>query len=123
MEFPELKFNIKGKCKVLVDDTLESVFKNLISNSIKHGNATKIDIKISLEKNICTIKFSDNGAGIPDKIKKRIFDEGFYYGKAGHTGIGLHIVKKTIERYGGSISVENNKLIGAVFVIKLRTAF
>ncbi|MCD4818390.1 MAG: tetratricopeptide repeat-containing sensor histidine kinase [Candidatus Cloacimonetes bacterium] len=121
-EFSEIKFNIEGNGRVLVDDALKSVFTNLITNSIKHGNSTKIDIKISSNNNLCKIKFMDNGTGIPDKIKDKIFKEGFYFGKSGHTGIGLHIVRKTIERYGGSISVEDNKPTGAVFVISLRKA-
>ena len=77
-------------------------------------------MKISSEDNKCEIKFKDNGTGIPDKIKDKIFDEGFSNGKAGHTGIGLHIVRKTIEHYGGSISVENIKPNGAVFTVTLK---
>lgn len=68
----------------------------------------------------CNIKYSDNGTGIPDKVKPKIFDEGFYYGKTGHTGVGLHIVKINVERYGGHISVEDNRPKGAVFVISFR---
>ena len=122
IEYPNINFNINGKCSIFADDALDSVFTNLISNSIRHGNSTKIDIKISTEKNICEIKFIDNGTGIPDKIKNKIFNEGFIYGKAGHTGIGLHIVRKTIESYGGTISVEDNSPNGTVFIIRLRQA-
>jgi len=118
-EFPGIYINIEGTCKVLGDDALNSVFTNLVSNSINHGKATQIDIKISSNKQ-CKIMFSDNGIGIPDKIKGKIFAEGFHYGKTGHTGIGLHIVKKTIKRYGGSISVEDNKPNGTNFIINLR---
>ena len=121
-EFPKIKFNIQGNCKVFADNALDSVFTNLITNSIKHGSSTKIDIKISLEDNMCKINFIDNGMGIPDKIKGKIFDEGFFHGKAGHTGIGLHIIKQTIERYGGSISIEDNKPRGAIFIIYLKKA-
>lgn len=120
--FPKIKFNIQGNCKVFADNALDSVFTNLITNSIKHGSSTKIDVKISLEDNMCKINFIDNGTGIPDKIKGKIFDEGFFHGKAGHTGIGLHIIKQTIERYGGSISIEDNKPSGAVFIINLKKA-
>ncbi|MCK5050936.1 MAG: PAS domain S-box protein [Candidatus Cloacimonetes bacterium] len=122
VEFPKIEFNIHGKCKVFADNALGSVFTNLISNSIKHGNSTKIDIKISSENNICKIKFMDNGTGISDKIKDKIFDEGFFHGQTGNTGIGLHIVRKTIERYRGSISVEENEPNGAVFIINLKMA-
>jgi len=69
---------------------------------------------------MCRIKFADNGIGIPDKIKNKIFDEGFFFGKTGNTGIGLHIVRKTIEQLGGTVSVEDNQPEGAIFNIYLR---
>ena len=122
VEFTSIKFNIEGKCKVFADEALSSIFTNLIINSIKHGNASQIDIKISSHENMCKIMFMDNGMGIPDKIKFKIFQEGFFYGKSGNTGIGLHIVKKTVERYGGYIYAEDNKPKGTVFVISLRQA-
>jgi len=119
-EYPEIKFKIEGTGRVFADDTLYSVFNNLISNSINHGKASQIDITISSENDTCKIKLMDNGAGIPDSIKEKIFEEGFYSGSAGHTGIGLYIVKKTIENYDGFISVEDNIPNGAVFVLSLR---
>ena len=70
---------------------------------------------------MCRVKFIDNGTGIPFEIKDKIFDEGFHYCKSGHTGIGLHIVKENIERYGGKFSVEDNQPNGTVFVINLKT--
>ncbi|MBT5421249.1 MAG: HAMP domain-containing histidine kinase, partial [Candidatus Cloacimonetes bacterium] len=99
---------------------ISPVFTNLITNSIKHGKAKNINIEVTSKNDMCEIRFIDDGVGIPDKIKFKIFQEGFYYGKTGHTGIGLHIVKKTIDRYGGYIYAENNKPKGAVFVIGLK---
>jgi two-component system sensor kinase len=68
----------------------------------------------------CEIRIADNGKGIPDEIKDDIFEEGFSYGDSGGSGLGLYIVKKTIERYDGSVRVENNKPSGSVFVIHLK---
>ncbi len=122
INYPNIKFDIKGKCKVFADDALDSVFTNLIQNSIIHGNSSKINIIISSHKDLCKIKFIDDGKGIPDEIKDKIFDEGFVYGKHGHTGIGLYIAKQTVENYGGKIYVDDDKSKGAVFVIDLRKA-
>ncbi len=119
-EFPNIVFSISGEGLVFADTTLYSVFKNLTINSISHGNSSIIDIEILSDREFCKIKFADNGSGIPDEIKEKIFDEGFHYGESGHTGIGLHIVKQTIERYGGSVIVENNIPLGLTFVIKLK---
>jgi len=119
-EYPGVKINIEGNGYVLADEALNSVFNNLISNSIKHGNSSQINIKILEKKEICLIELKDNGNGIPDKIKDNIFEEGFKYGEKGNTGIGLHIVKTAIERYGGTITVDDNKPQGANFTIKLK---
>ena len=118
--FPHIKFSLTGEGRVYADDALNSVFSNLVSNSVKHGNSTRIDIEISEEDDMCRIKFADNGIGIPDKIKNKIYDEGFFFGKTGNTGIGLHIVRKTIEQFGGTVSVEDNQPEGAIFNIYLR---
>ncbi|MEA2104954.1 MAG: tetratricopeptide repeat-containing sensor histidine kinase [Candidatus Cloacimonadota bacterium] len=117
--FPKIEINVAGSSIVFADHALSSVFTNLISNAIIHGEATKIDIIISSKDNFCEIRFKDNGNGIPDEIKDKIFEEGFFHGKKGHTGIGLHIVKQTIEDYGGFIYIEDNHPKGVIFVISL----
>jgi len=118
--YSNINFTVKGKCLIFADEAISPVFTNLITNSIKHGKAKNINIEVTSKNDMCEIRFIDDGVGIPDKIKFKIFQEGFYYGKTGHTGIGLHIVKKTIDRYGGYIYAENNKPKGAVFVIGLK---
>ncbi|WP_342304553.1 HAMP domain-containing sensor histidine kinase [Methanolobus sp. ZRKC5] len=116
------KFNVTGNCLVMADNALASVFDNIVSNALVHGNASKVDIEILNQNGICEILIADNGIGIPDAVKSRVFDEGYKYGKTGNTGFGLYIAKKTVERYGGSIRVEDNKLSGAKFVIELDAA-
>jgi signal transduction histidine kinase len=120
--YPKLEFKIEGKGRVYADNALFSVFTNLITNSINHGNSTQVNIKIHIDNNNCSIVYSDNGSGIKDSIKNKIFNEGFFHGETGNTGIGLFIVKQTIENYGGSITVEDNQPSGAKFVITLRRA-
>ncbi|MFC1617702.1 ATP-binding protein [Patescibacteria group bacterium] len=118
---PEYKIPIKvsGSAQVLADEALLSVFENLINNAIRHGETKKIAITISPISRGYQIEVADFGKGIPDKIKKNLFQEGYIYGSKGHTGLGLYIVKKTIERYGGNISIKDNKPSGAIFVIQL----
>jgi len=116
----EIEINISGTGSVYADNAIYSVFENLINNSINHGKATKVDIEIISHDSLCNIKVKDNGSGIPDEIKDKIFDEGFFHGNTGHTGIGLHIVKHTINEYGGNIFIEDNEPSGAVFIIDLK---
>ena len=115
----DVRFNVSGDCRIMADEAFYSVIDNIVRNAIVHGGTDRIDITISGE-NGCEIRIADFGKGIPDEIKERVFDEQFVYGETGGTGLGLYIVKKTVERYGGSIRVEDNKPKGTVFVIKLK---
>jgi len=96
--------------------SLESIFINLITNSIK--SLKRVDrrrvIKIDISKTATTLKirFTDNGRGIKDDNYKRIFRPFFTtYNKATEkgTGMGLTIVREIIEDdYGGTISLESS---------------
>jgi len=69
---------------------------------------------------MCEVRIADNGTGIPDEIKEKVFEEGFMHGDTGHTGIGLHIVQKAMESYGGYTWAENNEPKGTVIVLRFR---
>jgi PAS domain S-box-containing protein len=112
------EINIKGDGIVEANEALASVFDNLISNSIRHGNASRVDVTIEERGDYYEIRIADNGKGIPDEIKDLIFDEGFSYGDAKGSGLGLYISKRIIEAYNGTIDVRNES--GAVFIIKLK---
>jgi len=124
LEKYNIKFKVEGECTVYGDVALNSVIDNIISNAIKHGKADTIEISMTeCEKgNLCEIRIADNGTGIPEKIKDKIFTEQFAYGDNRGSGLGLYIASKTIERYGGSIWAEDNFPNGAVFVLKLKMA-
>lgn len=111
-----IDYTIEGDCTVIADDVFMSVIDNLVRNSIKHGKASKLNIKISKGEQGCVIEFSDNGVGVPGEIKDKIFDEGF---TTSGTGLGLYISRKTLERYGGSIEL-TDKVDGATFKIYLK---
>jgi len=96
------------------------VFENIMRNAVIHGKTERIDVDISSNNSECEIRIADYGKGIPDDIKGNIFEEGLSFGDSRGSGLGLYIVKKTIERYGGSIMVEDNKPKGTIFTIKLK---
>lgn len=111
--------NIEGNALIMADSAFPSTIENIVRNAQIHGKADNVQIIIEDNKANCIINIKDNGVGIPEKIKTQIFDEGFKYGDSGNTGLGLYIVKKTIERYQGTIYVKDNEPKGATFVIEL----
>ncbi len=119
-DFSGFEINICGSSRILADEMIYSIFENLINNARTHGEADKIDLDIEKKEGICIITVADNGRGIPDEIKDKIFEEGFKYGDKGNTGIGLHIVKTALDRYGGKIEVSDNVPQGAVFKLSFK---
>ena len=70
---------------------------------------------------MCEVRIADNGSGIVNDIKEAIFEEGFVDGETGHTGLGLHIVKKAMEKYGGYVYAQDNQPRGTAFVLMFRS--
>ncbi len=118
--YSSIEFTIEGKGQVLADEALASIIDNIIRNAINHGKTDRIDITIDTQKNFCEVRIADYGVGIPDEMKEQVFKKGFQHGETGHTGLGLHIVKKAIESYGGSVHIEDNIPKGTIFVLRLR---
>lgn len=101
--------------KEKIYQTILNLLKNAIeSRSKKNG---EISIKTSLVGNCCQIEIHDNGAGISEENLERIFEPYFSTKKEG-SGLGLVMVKETIEDHGGSIRVESGKK-GTIFTLYL----
>ena len=117
-----IKFKVEGDSYIIADEMFDSVIDNIVRNAVEHGRASEIQIIVKELKHEVELKIADNGVGIPNEIKKSIFEEGFKFGQRGHTGLGLFIVKNAIRSYGGTITVEDNIPSGAVFILRLQKA-
>ena len=110
---------IKGARPLLIQ-----LFRNLIGNSIKYRSEAnpRIEISSRIDDPMCTIRFQDNGIGIPDEYRHQVF-ELFkrLHRREQHsgTGIGLAICKRVVDRHGGSIEVEPSEQSGTCFVVQL----
>lgn len=102
------------------------VISNLITNAIKFSQAKgTIWIKAEDFGNEVKISVKDNGIGVPDNLKEKIFNmftEAKRPGTAGEKsfGLGLSICRQIIESHGGKIWMENNPDGGAIFFISLK---
>lgn len=104
---------------IMADSTqMTQLFQNLIGNAIKYRReeALRIDINTEKKDDEWVFSISDNGLGISDEDRSRIF-EIFYRapGKKSGTGIGLATCKRIVERHGGRIWVESTSGKGSIF--------
>jgi signal transduction histidine kinase len=96
------------------------VFQNLISNAVdalpdKDG-VVEIHVKIIEPDSIC-ITVSDNGCGIPEKIRTTLWEPFVTAGKKSGTGLGTSIVKSIVEGHGGTIDFTTETDKGTTFTI------
>lgn len=117
----KLDFSKAGKLKYS-KSYLESVFLNLLTNSIKYASKDRdlqITVSTQLENNKIKLTYTDNGLGFDiNKVKDKIF--GLYQRFHAHTdskGIGLYLVYSQIVALGGTISVESEVNLGTTFTI------
>ena len=104
---------------------LESIFLNLMTNSIKYRSTTtqlKITISSKIENDELIISFKDNGIGIDlEKNKDKIF--GLYQRFHNHPdskGLGLYLVKSQVESMGGTITVDSKVGKGTTFTLNFK---
>jgi two-component system sensor histidine kinase HupT/HoxJ len=104
---------------------LLQVMMNLMENAYDAAvavNATDPQLDITLERSVthATLRFADNGPGVPSEHLTRIFDPFFTTKSVGKgTGLGLSISYSIMEQHGGQLRVENAESGGAVFCMTL----
>lgn len=109
--------------KILSDEvSLNQIFRNLITNAIKYNDKEQGVIEFGCKESNRSFIFSvkDNGIGIPELEKEKVFNL-FYKTKNNYEshGVGLSIVKKSIEIIGGNISLESKEGKGTIFYIEI----
>ncbi len=101
---------------------MNRVFNNLIKNAIQaipYDRKGKVEVHLSEKENSYLIKITDNGTGIADEMKNKIFTPNFTTKTAG-MGLGLAMVKNIIENSGGKIWFETSLDKGTSFFVQLR---
>ena len=101
-------------------DPLRRAFSNILRNAAEACEEQgELEIVATPENgNGVRIEIRDHGPGVPADMAGRIFDP-YYTGKPGGTGLGLAMVKQTIEMHGGSIELATTPGGGATFVVRM----
>jgi two-component system phosphate regulon sensor histidine kinase PhoR len=117
-------------CELFVQRVdLDVLLRNVMDNAIKYAaSSPEIDVVVGVENGDAVICVSDNGAGIPRHLRRKIFSRFYRAGdelerKKPGVGLGLFLVRSIVERLRGSITVgERAKGGGAMFVIRIPQA-
>ena len=121
MTDPSPRLNVRGD-----PDSLAQVFDNLLDNALKFSPVDgQVAVRVSdLAARGVLVTFTDQGPGIPDAEKERVFER-FYQADAGRAvrsrgvGLGLAICREIVTAHGGAIWVTDNEPRGSVFHVML----
>ncbi|HEX7188728.1 MAG TPA: ATP-binding protein, partial [Actinomycetes bacterium] len=102
-------------------DKLDQVMANLLENAVRHGEG-RVTIVVEPEGDGAGVTVMDEGEGIPDEQRDRVFTRFWRSGRRGGTGLGLYIVRGLVEAHGGRIEVGRAPGGGARFRFVLPAA-
>ena len=99
-----------------------SIFQNMIENAFKYRDQTqtpsRLDITIHSDKQKTKIEFKDNGLGISADLKDKVFDMFFKANElSSGTGLGLYLVKLSVQKMGGHLNLVTEERQGSLFTI------
>ncbi len=124
----EVEFNVPGNTPLIRGDLerLQEVFLNLFINAY-HAMSGRRNPRIEVRAEIApdnpemiAVFFEDNGKGMDDKTRKKIFNYGFTTKPPGKgSGLGLYMCKYIIELHGGDIQVKSTPDVGTTFILTL----
>jgi len=104
------------------EQLLGRIFSNIILNALQAGENERqvvVNVNVKEEGHWCLISFHDNGAGIAEELREKIFLPHFSTKNTG-SGLGLAIAKQGIEQMGGSIGFDAKRGQGTTFFVKLK---
>lgn len=116
-----LKVNIFGENRIIYSDNnvIKQILLNVLQNSKEAISLNgEILLNVYLKEEKVLFEIIDNGSGIDENIKDKIF-EPFFSTKIGGTGLGISIVKRKLENLGGNISIESEKMKGTKVTIEI----
>lgn len=130
---PEIKFSIELESRVPIfefdRDQIKRVLMNLLDNAVaaiadlddSRRGSIRIESHFNQMLQIAVLTVSDNGVGMSDEVRSRVF-EPYFSTKSEGTGLGLAIVKRIINDHDGFIRVRSTPAEGTQFLIELPTS-
>ena len=100
---------------------LERALQNLVLNACEAVPADSGRIEVGLRRvgEKLEVRIEDNGPGIADAVREKLFDPFVSHGKENGTGMGLTVVQKIVQDHGGDVAVEQTSATGTTFRIRM----
>lgn len=122
----EIKFSYQEENKTLIKTDpfrLSIIFNNLISNAIKYCEPNResfVRLSVKRVKDSLVLTLEDNGIGIPEDLQPNVFDMFYRASLLSHgAGLGLYIVKKAVDKLGGTITLKSTHGVGTTFTVAI----
>jgi two-component system OmpR family sensor kinase len=117
----ETEFDGPSEIRVMADHLTRRVFSNLLRNAVKHNDSEQKRVSVSVTETdeTVTVEIEDNGPGIPEEEQDGIFDPEIR--KRANHGLGLTIVARLVDRYGGDVDLVETGAEGTVFAVVFPT--
>ncbi|WP_255150233.1 sensor histidine kinase [Halorarius halobius] len=116
--------DIETDVAVTADELLPAVFENVLNNAVEHNDSEtpEVVVTVTADATTVTVRVADNGPGIDDDRKTAYFDAGEQAPESVGQGLGLYLVDVLVDRYGGSVRIEDDEPRGAVVVLEFERA-
>ncbi|MGX1806555.1 sensor histidine kinase [Nocardia sp. NPDC055321] len=98
---------------------LRSVLENALTNAVRHGPATRVDLAARAAGDTVILTVDDNGAGIPEPDRERVFERFQRAGTAPGSGLGLALIAQQARLHGGAATLTESPLGGARLTLTL----
>ena len=105
---------------ILDAEKIWRVLTNLMNNArdaMPYGG--EMNVRLMINREIIRLEVTDNGQGIPEMVRDRIFEPFFSEGRIRGTGLGLAIVQQIVKAHGGTVSFETAEDEGTTFIVAL----
>jgi signal transduction histidine kinase len=105
---------------------LQMLVSNLVDNALKYSpQAAPVKINIERKNNSAILTVADEGEGVKEEEKKKVFEKFYRTGNEGTrktkgTGLGLYLCKRIVKDHGGRITLTDNNPQGAVFTVQFK---
>lgn len=120
----EIDADLEADLYVESDQFIGEVFRNVLDNAVVHNAPSDLTITVATRvvDDTVAVEIADDGGGIPADIRENLFDPGVQSPESPGDGIGLYLVKKLVDAYGGSVSVSDRSPSGTRFLLRFPRA-